>query len=180
MSYYITINNYFVSPKESSPQAGTAEGPCQNSPPLAPVNCTQIIDVLRSYPKESLTAGTVTLGTKKYLRLSWADQIKALSKACEEYGKINSTEFVAFIEATKNQVPHLHMLIYNGYQSRFINHFKKFGARNAHNESFKQVSNVNSYIKYIMKEYHRGDKYFTNMIGPKYSTDAPEKIPWGS
>lgn len=115
------------------------------------------------YPLQSLIAGTVTIGRKDYLRMSWKQQVAELEKACIKFGKKKGVEYVAFIEATKNQVPHLHMLIYNCYPKQFIEVFGRFGGHNKNAKSFKPVVSVSSYVKYITKEYKGQDIYFTNM-----------------
>lgn len=121
------------------------------------------IKTLSEYPEITLTAGTVTIGNKRYLRMSWKEQMNELVLACKEFGNRRGVEYVAFSEATLSQVPHLHMLIYNGNKAQFIKAFSKFGSRNRHDQSFQPVRNLPGYIDYITKEYKGQETYFTNM-----------------
>lgn len=159
----LTINFYFGWPLQSSSECNE-----RSLSELCPMvqyrgKDKHYLAFFSNLPAQSLTAGTVTIGTTKYLRMSWDQQVDALVAACKEYAKKKSLKFTAFIEPTKNQVPHLHMLIYNGYQGHFTQCFKHFGRHNTSDASFAPVKNVSKYIDYITKEQNSENVVITNI-----------------
>lgn len=117
-------------------------------------------------PKTELIAGTVTLGKKDIFKKDYYEKCYILEKALRRYSEYNKrTKYIAFMEDTKLMNPHLHLLIYNGYTCNFNKAFGPLGARNKNKESFKQVTDLNSYTEYITKEYtvNNDNKYYTNI-----------------
>lgn len=117
-------------------------------------------------PPSNLHAGTVTIGTAKIFKMDYYQKCYTLKTALTEYNKLNKNhKYIAFMEDTKTMNPHLHLLIYNGYNSSFIKAFGPLGRRNKHKESFKKVSNLKSYMEYITKEHspNNDNKYYTNI-----------------
>lgn len=164
MSYtYITINNYFLPPNN------VMDYPLSNPCPTdgytgVSVNAHKLMETFKKYPLESLTAGTVTIGSRKVLRMSYVEQVQEIKKCLLKYDKTHKGQYIAFMEATKSQVPHLHMLIYNGYQSVFVKAFQSLGSHNKHTKSFCPVSDYEAYAEYIMKEYNRSKSFYTNIV----------------
>lgn len=101
-----------------------------------------------------LVAGTVTIGRKWVGRLSAEQQYALIKKRIRAYlGYMNVEHKYYFIfEFQQNGQLHAHSIYYNMYQARHIEAFGDMGKRNSHPESFKMISDFNSYWNYIHKD----------------------------
>lgn len=108
---------------------------------------------------ESLHAATITIGNVYYGKMSSEQQYKHFVKAIKNcYPYNGETKYVFYFEFQKNGQLHAHGAIYNGYQSRFADHFNKFGLRNCHDLSYQQIKK-SDYFSYIIKEKEKMKKY---------------------
>lgn len=156
-----------------NPSTGQGDMPCQSP---APGGVLQ--QLLHKYgPCPELYAVTVTIGTRKYGKLSSRKQFKELYKSIIGYRKALHAlgGYASFtFELTKSGVVHSHGIVYENHASRglFIKHFEMFGSRNAHEESYKKVIDLNKYIDYMLKEYkinglsvtHEHEPYFKTLL----------------
>ncbi|WP_445772350.1 hypothetical protein, partial [Rheinheimera sp.] len=97
---YITINNYFQT-IGGFPKSDTLVQPSAKSPAA---NVYEQLATFSNYPEGSLIAGTITLGYKKYYKMSYQEQLYQIQKAFKNFNK-KSITYIAFIEDTKNGVP---------------------------------------------------------------------------
>lgn len=117
--------------------------------------------IFNSLPEhnESLHAATITIGNVHYGRMSSQDQYKHMVKAIKQcYPYHGETKYAFYFEYQKNGQLHAHGVVYNGYQSKFIDHFNKFGNRNTHDASY-QLIKKSDYFSYIQKEKEKMKKY---------------------
>jgi len=100
----------------------------------------------------SLHAVTITIGNVHYGSMSASEQYRHMKKAIKScYRYHGETKYIFYFEYQKNGQLHAHGVIYNGYRSKFIDHFNKFGKRNTHKDSYQNVKNIN-YFTYIQKD----------------------------
>lgn len=127
-----------------------SEMPCQNSPPpRGPY------DYFRKMFNKGvcLHATTITIGNKRYGRMSDKEQYQEFKKAIRQHIKFHSnSRYIYEFEHTKQGQLHAHGIEYNVYQNRFSESFHKFGARNGHKDSFQKIKAIDEYIKYITKD----------------------------
>jgi len=132
--------------------------PCQSHPrPTSP----DPQQYFRYYFNKNCTidAPTVTIGNIKYGQLSANEQYTAIIKTIKQcYPYHGNTKYMFYFEFTKSGVIHAHGAIIDGYQSRFIDYFNKFGQRNTNNESYQQVKKID-YFDYIKKDQDKMIKY---------------------
>lgn len=101
----------------------------------------------------TMRATTITIGNKRYGRLSSLGQYQQLKKAIKAHIPYHGdTKYYYTFEYQKNGNLHAHGIEVSTYQSRFIESFSKFGSRNSHDASFQHVRNLEKYFKYITKE----------------------------
>lgn len=114
----------------------------------------EIMDYFRSLPRDSLHAITVTLGGNKRIgKLDYKEQYTEMIKEMKKVFKTNGEyKFWMTPELNKSGVIHFHGIAYNMYQNVFTDATINFGSRNRHKESFKRITNIESYIKYILKD----------------------------
>jgi len=109
--------------------------------------------------KCTIDAPTITIGNVKYGKLSAKEQYIEIVKEIKQcYPYHGNTKYMFYFEFTKSGVIHAHGAIIDGYQSRFIDHFNKFGTRNTNNDSYQQVKTID-YFNYIQKDQEKMIKY---------------------
>lgn len=153
----LNIEKFFL--KSSCCNTNNEDGiPCQSHPRLININ-PQIY--FKHYFKKNvhIDGPTVTIGNIKYGQLSAKDQYTAIVKTIKQcYPYHGNTKYMFYFEFTKSGVIHAHGAIIDGYQSRFIDYFNKFGSRNTNNDSYQRVKTID-YFKYIQKDKEKMIKY---------------------
>ncbi len=110
--------------------------------------------LFKSLPPDSnsLHAATITIGNIKYGSMSadkqYADIVKTIKNTYAFHGE---TKYVFYFEFQKNGQLHAHGAIYNGYHSKFIDSFNKYGLRNIHDKSYEPIKTI-EYFEYICKD----------------------------
>lgn len=112
------------------------------------------------YQSESLHVATITIGNQYYGKLSAEHQYIHFIKAIREcYPYRGNTKYLFYFEFTSIGQLHAHGIIYNGYRSRFIDYFNKFGSRNIHKDSYQPLRNKGYLEMYIHKDKNKMINY---------------------
>lgn len=144
--------------------------PCQSSPrKLDPLNKFDIEHKKRAHAylvdlstKETLYATTITIGNKYVGCLSYHDQYEKFIKVMKMNRKKNDTiKCIYHFELNSNGQLHAHGIETGGYAQNFKDAFGVFGKHNLHKDSYKKITNIRSYLKYIDKENIK--PWFTNL-----------------
>lgn len=137
---------------------------CCDKPPLAAVTLSNGSQKIAPYDCMKLLwdkgldfhATTITIGCRKYGKLSADEQYKRMVKDIRVHMKrynFNDDKYYYYcFELQKNGQLHAHGIEINTYNTPFQEIFSDWGARNNHPESFKKVSSFEEYYKYITKE----------------------------
>lgn len=104
----------------------------------------------------TFTATTITIGNKRFGKLSAHDQYKRMARDVRIHmrrGHTNNDSYYFYcFELQQNGQLHSHGIEINTYKKPFDDMFSYWGKRNEHPESFKKVTDLKSYYKYITKE----------------------------
>lgn len=118
-------------------------------------------------------AATVTVQQNKhYGSMSSRQLYKKITEAMH-FGGQPGRLYVYFFELTQSGMLHAHGIEINNTHANYIAQFKQLGQRNTHAESYKDISNVSSYVDYITKDpegFTSSGKYpmFTNILLSDY------------
>lgn len=152
MPHSINILNFF----QRIPKNGIA--------PLVkaiPDRRSPLMDIHR-YIKYHLVKGvsmhktTITIGVKRYGKLSYKDQYKDMVSSIKKHIPYHSEEkrYLYHFELTKNGILHAHGIEISTYQTVFSDDFNKYGLHNTKDQSFVEIKRktIDEYLKYINKE----------------------------
>lgn len=141
------------------------------------INCCQAVPLSNGYPSQStpktstyleflqhfhdmgidFNATTITIGNKWIGKKSSDQQYQIMKKDIRKHINRNKhrqehTWYYYNFELQQNGQLHAHGIEVNTYLAPFHESFESYGKRNVHRESFKKMSNLNSYFEYIEKE----------------------------
>lgn len=145
----------------------------------AKLNVFHYMNYFSCYNTEQLKAATITIGLLYLKTKSIEEQYTIIKKQIQDGLRHTGCKYIFFPEVQpKSGHIHFHGLVSNElYERKYFDIFGRIGKRNMDRESFKRLSNFNSYWKYITKDHRPYDRHFKIVSNVK-KNDFPDDYRW--